>query len=69
MRHAAGAILGDVDLVTAKHRVDSPPHPGFFGELNEQLDGLIRDAVFRVVEKDSLGLQCHPLATLRGRSE
>ena len=57
-----GAILGDVDLLAAEHGVDSAAHVALFGELKEQLERFVGDAVLRVIEEDADGLGGHPLA-------
>ena len=57
-----GAIFGDVDFLAAKHRVDPGAQPGSFGELDEQLERLVVDAILRVVEVDAGGVRGHPLA-------
>ena len=53
------AILREVNFVSSKHRVDLRSQAGFLGQLNEELDGFVRDAVLRIVEEDarSLGRQ------------
>ena len=38
MQH--GSLLGDIDLLAAKHRVDSLFQSGLFGELKQKLKGL-----------------------------
>ena len=48
-----GSVLGDVDLLAAKHGVDSVSQPAFFRELQEQLQGFVGDAVLRVVEVET----------------
>ena len=60
-----GAIFRDVDFLAAKHRVDPGAQPGLFGELDEQLERLVGDAIFRVIQVDAGGLRGHPLAALR----
>jgi hypothetical protein len=60
-----GTIFRDVDLLAAKHRVDPGAQPGLLGKLDEQLERLRIDAVFRVVEVDAGGLRCHALAARR----
>jgi hypothetical protein len=39
------STFSNVDLLTAKHRVDSLPQPGFLRETDQQLQGFIGDAV------------------------
>jgi hypothetical protein len=45
------ALLGGVDLLAAKHGVDSRPQARFLGQFEEKLDGFSGDAVLRVVEE------------------
>ena len=47
-----GAFFGRVDLLPAKHRIGPRPQSRFFGELQQQLQRLIGDAVFRVIQVD-----------------
>ena len=46
-----GALLGDVDLVPAKHGVDALPQAGLLGKLEQKLAGFLGDAVLGVVEE------------------
>ena len=48
-----GAVFGDVDLVAAEHGVDARAQAGFLGQLHEQPERLVGDAVLRVVEIDA----------------
>ena len=57
-----GAVLGDVDLLAAEHRVDPPAQAGLLGELDEQPQRLVGDAVLRVVEVEPDRLDGHALA-------
>ena len=59
------AIFRDVDFVAAEHRVDPVAQPGLLGELDEQLEGFVVDAIFRVIEVDAGGLGGHPVAARR----
>ena len=60
-----GAIFRHVDFLASKHRVDPSAQPGLFGELDEQLERLVVDAIFRVIQVDAGGLRGHPLAAPR----
>src|SRR5262245_49506143 len=44
------AVLGDVDLVAAEHRVDALAQTGLLGQFSEQPHCFFRDAVLRVVK-------------------
>ena len=56
------AVLGDVDLLAAEHGVDPRAQAGFLGQLQQQLERLVGDAVLRVVEVDAGRLGRQPLA-------
>ena len=43
-------ILRDVDLLTPKHGVDPRSQVGFLGQLQQKLECLVGDPVFRVIE-------------------
>jgi hypothetical protein len=60
-----GAIFRHVDFLASKHRVDPGAQPGLFGELEEQLERLIVDAIFRVIQVDAGRFRGHPLAARR----
>ena len=57
-----GALLGDVDLLAPEHRVDAPAQVALVGELQEQLQRLVGDAVLRVVEVEPGALDGEALA-------
>ena len=63
MQH--GAALGNVDLLAAKHRVDALAQARLLGELDEQLDGVVGDAILGVVEIDADGVEREPFAPRR----
>ena len=50
-----GAVLRDVDFFTVEHRVSFVAQPGFCGQLQEQLERLVGDAIFGEVQKKSGG--------------
>ena len=56
------AILGDVDLVAAEHRVDPPAQIRFIRELAQQSHRLVGDAMLGVVEIDAGGFGRQPLS-------
>ena len=56
------AVFGEVDFVAAKHGVDAFPQPGFGCQLEEQLQRFVGDAVFRIIQIESGGLQGHSFA-------
>ena len=59
-----GPLLGDVDLLAPEHGIDPRSQAGFLGQLEEELQGLVGDAVLRVIEVDAHGLGGHALAAL-----
>jgi hypothetical protein len=60
-----GAMLGDIYVITAEHRVDSPAQIGFLRELDEPIESFSGDTILGVVEKDSGTLGYHLLAAFR----
>ncbi len=59
-----GPLLGDVDLLPPKHGIDAGPQAGFLGQLQEELQRLVGDAVLRVIEVDADGLGGQALPAL-----
>ena len=57
-------LLRDVDLLAAKHGVDSRSQARLLGQLQEKLEGFVGDAVLRVVQEEPRSLGRHPLAAL-----
>ena len=57
-------VLADVDPVAPEHRVDPLAQAGAFGDRDEQPDGLVGEAVLRIVEVDARGLHGHTRAAL-----
>ena len=51
------AILGQVDVIAAKHGVDPLAKPGLFREIQQQFHGFAGDAVFGVIEKNAFRFQ------------
>ncbi len=60
-----GSIFRDVDFLAAEHGVDPRPQIALLGQLHEQLERLVGDAMLRVIEENARRLGCHPLATPR----
>jgi len=50
-----GAVFGGVDLLAGEHGLDVLLQPGLLGQLEEQLEGFVGDAIFRVVEEEAGG--------------
>ncbi len=63
------AVLGDVDVLAAEHRVDPSPQPAGLGEIEEQLERLRFDALLGVVEVPARGLDVHAIAVGLGVEE
>ena len=59
-----GAVFRDVDLVAPEHGVDALAQAAFLGQLQEELEGFVRDAILRVIEKDARGLSRQTLAAV-----
>src|SRR5262249_5408613 len=60
-----GPLLGDVDLLAPEHGVDAVPEAGVLGQLYQEPQRLVGDAVLRVVEVQAHRLDRHPLTPLR----
>jgi hypothetical protein len=58
-------ILGQVDPVTAEHRIDALAQAALLGQTTEQRDGLVGDAILRVVQIESDRLRGQALAADR----
>src|SRR5262249_29160738 len=58
-------LLGDVDLVTTKHRSNPLLKAAFFGQLKEKLQRFVCDAILRVVEVYTGSFCRHAIAALR----
>ncbi len=50
-----GAVLGGVDLLAGEHGFDVVAEAGLVGELEEELEGFVGDAVLGVVEEEAGG--------------
>ena len=59
-----GAIFGCVDLLAAEHRVDPRAQARLFGELQQQLERLVGDAILRVIEVEARRLRRQAFAAL-----
>lgn len=59
-----GALLSEIDFISSKHRVDVRSQARFLGQLDEHLDGFVRNAILRVVQEDAYSLGRHPFAAL-----
>jgi hypothetical protein len=57
-----GAVLRDVDPITAKHRLDPFGKPRLLRQLDQEVDSLVGDPVLRVVEVETSALGGEPFA-------
>jgi hypothetical protein len=57
-----GSVLCDVDLFPAKHGIDVRAQTGFIRQSQEELEGFIGDAIFRVIQEKTHCLGCHTFA-------
>ncbi len=60
-----GPVLGGVDDLAAKHRVDPLTQAALLGERDQQAERLVGDSVLGVVEEDAGRLGRQPLAPPR----
>ncbi len=60
-----GAVLAHVDLLAREHRVALRLHAAGAGEGREQTDGLVGDAVLRIVEEEPGRLDREALGSVR----
>ena len=60
-----GASFGDVDLVAAEQGVDTVAELALLGELHEQLQRFVGDAVLGVIEEHAFGLGGESFASAR----
>ena len=60
-----GPVLGDVDVLAAEHRVAPLGDAASAGELDEQPERLVGDAVLRIVQEETGALGDQPLAAIR----
>src|SRR5712691_3927287 len=56
------AVFRDVDFLAPEHGINTPPESGCIRELQEQLEGLVGDAILRVIEVDTYRFGRHTLA-------
>jgi hypothetical protein len=60
-----GAVLRDVDFVSAEHRIHPPPQTGLVRKPKKEFEGPVRDAILRIIQEQSCCLNRQALATLR----
>ena len=60
-----GAILGDVDLLAAEHRLDAPAQVAIPGQLEQKVERIGGNAVLRIIEVETHRLGLQPFASLR----
>src|SRR4029077_3501348 len=64
-----GALLGEINFVSTKHGVDSGSQARFLGQLEEELERFVGDAVLRIVQENAHRLGGHSLSTFGVFSE
>ena len=57
-----GSFLRQVDLFSPEHGVDPGSQAGFLGQLQEQLEGFVGEAILGVIQVKAHGLGGQPLA-------
>jgi hypothetical protein len=57
-------LLSDIDLFPAEHRIDSCPQSRLTGQLKQQLDGLVGNAILGIVEVQPHSLRRQTRASL-----
>jgi hypothetical protein len=60
-----GAVLGDVELIATKHRIDAVAQTAFFGECDEQPERFVGDTVLRIIKIYSDLVHRKALAAMR----
>ena len=60
-----GPVLRDIDFFTVEHRVNFIPQAGFGGQLEQQFEGLVSDAVLRIIQKEARRRSRQTLAAFR----
>lgn len=64
-RMECGAFLGRIDRLTAEHGVPALAQSTVLGQIHQQGERVIGDAVFGIVEIQPGGVDLQPLAALR----
>ena len=55
-------VFGNVGFLPVEHGVDPASQAGFLGQLQEEPEGLVGNAVLRVIQDDPHGFCRHALA-------
>jgi hypothetical protein len=58
-----GTVFREVDLLPSEHGVDPCSQAAFLCQLPEEREGVVGDAIFRVIEVEAYSLCRHALAT------
>ena len=48
-----GAVFREIDFLATEHRRNPPAHIGFLGQLEQQLESLVRDAILRIIQVEA----------------
>ena len=57
-----GAVFREIDFIAPEHGVDPRAQAGFLGQLQEELESLIGDAILRIIQKKACRFGRHALA-------
>jgi len=60
-----GSFFRDVDLLSPEHIVDPSPEAGFLCQMEQEREGLVTDAVLRIIQVNTRSLGRHALAPKR----
>ena len=60
-----GAVFREVDFLATEHGGDPPAQTGFLGQLDQQFEGLVGDAVLRIIQVEARRLDRQTLAAFR----
>ncbi len=59
-----GAVFRDVDFLATEHGCDPPAQIGFLGQLDEQFEGPVSDAILRIIQIEARRLDRQAFAAL-----
>jgi hypothetical protein len=56
------SVFRDINLLSSKHGIDPRSQPAFFRQLHEEFEGLVSDAILRIIEVEAHCLRGQALA-------
>jgi hypothetical protein len=59
-----GPFLRDIDFLPPEHGIDSRSQAGLLRQLNQEREGLVGDAVLRIIKADTNVINRHAFPTL-----